>query len=66
MDITVIIGGKMPPASGCIFLRIPQLNYLYRQSAKVDIGINFSEAKNIVMKVRGLGSDDDGAYICSR
>ena len=38
-----------------------QLNYLYRQSAKVDIGINFSEAKNIVVKVRGLGSDDHGA-----
>lgn len=38
-----------------------QLNYLYRQSAKVDIGINFSEAKNIVVKVRGLGSDDHGS-----
>ena len=38
-----------------------ELNYLYRQSAKVDIGINFSEAKNIVVKVRGLGSDDHGA-----
>ena len=37
------------------------LNYLYRQSAKVDIGINFSEAKNIVVKVRGLGSDDHGS-----
>ena len=38
-----------------------ELNYLYRQSAKVDIGINFSEAKNIVVKVRGLGSDDHGS-----
>tara|TARA_Y100000817_G_scaffold314942_1_gene316247 strand:- start:987 stop:3083 length:2097 start_codon:yes stop_codon:yes gene_type:complete len=37
------------------------LNYLYRQAAKVDIGINLSQANNIIIKVRGLGSDDDGS-----
>lgn len=54
-------GEDAAEGSGATVFASKSLNYLYRQAAKVDIGINLPQADNVIIKVRGLGSDDDGS-----